>query len=476
MDVHVSLVGREDLAGQIYQQIRAAILAGRLGAGAPLPSTRELASRLAVARNTVSSAYDRLTAEGFLSSRAGVGTYVSVSAAQLDPPALAEFTDEPVPRPRAWWDAVPRPPDLSARPAEFDFRPGMPDAGLFPYATWRALLAGEVRGSATRTSAYGEPAGHPALRAAIARHVGLSRAVTATADAVLVTGGAQQAVDLIGRVLLEPGDTVAVEDPGYPPPRLAFTSLGANVVAVPVDSEGLVVDALPARARLVYVTPSHQFPLGHPMSLARRLALLAWARRSGAVIIEDDYDSEFRYTGRPLEPLHNLDQGRRVVYIGSFSKILLPTLRLGFCVAPPSLQNALRTAKFLADWHSPGPIQSALATFIDRGLLARHVRRMRRIYQGRRERLLACLSRDFTGRLAPIDAPAGLHLTAWLHPAVPGADRDLVRAAAAAGFRVSALSNYAVAEPPPQGIVFGYGLVEVDRIDEGLARLRQMFD
>jgi GntR family transcriptional regulator/MocR family aminotransferase len=471
VDLHVGLDGRRDLGGQIYAQVRAAILDGRLRPGDDLPPTRELATRLAVSRNTVSAAYERLAAEGFVSGRVGVGTYVSAQlpAVARRPDADRSPADDPV-RPRAVWDTMSDPPDLSLGEPAFDFRTGLPDARYFPFATWRGLVSAELRGAGQRHT-YGEPAGHPALRAAIARHVAVSRAVLAGPADVFVTNGIQQAIDLLGRVLIEPGDVVAMEDPGYPPPKRLFRSLGARVVGVPVDADGLVVDALPDDVRLVYVTPSHQFPLGAAMPLARRLSLLAWARRTGAVILEDDYDSEFRWTGRPVEPLQSLDRAGRVVYVGSFSKTMLPTLRLGFCVAPASLHTALRKAKYVADWQSGQPMQAALARFIDDGLLARHLRRMRRVYRARRDRIAMALDGQLAGVLEPVSAAAGLHLTAWLREGDPGADEEVERRAAAAGVAVYPLSMFAVDRPARPGLVLGYGMIEVDRIDEGLRRL-----
>jgi GntR family transcriptional regulator / MocR family aminotransferase len=329
VDLHVSLDGGGDLAGQIYRQVRDAILDGRLRLGQPLPPTRELAIRLAVPRNTVSAAYYRLTGEGFVAGRIGAGTYVTgtahpaarvggaINARGTVDPGGALAVSGPL-RPRAIWDDIPDPPDLTPR-WRYDFRTGMPDAGLFPYQTWRALVTRELRVTAVGTGAYADPAGEIGLRTAIARHVGVSRAVRADPDDVVVTNGMQQALDLLARVLLAPGSVVAVEDPGYLPPVHLLRSHGAEVVGVPVDAEGIDVTAIPASAEMVYVTPSHQYPLGMPMSLARRMALLAWAERSGGVIVEDDYDSEFRFAGRPAEPLQSLDRGGR----GLLCRVLL---------------------------------------------------------------------------------------------------------------------------------------------------------
>ncbi|WP_406312029.1 PLP-dependent aminotransferase family protein [Streptosporangium sp. NBC_01639] len=460
--MHVSLEGRTDLAGQIYQQIRAAVLDGRLRHGEPLPATRELARDLLVSRNTVSTAYDRLAAEGFVEGRIGVGTFVHAEAL---PPASLRM-DHGRLRPRAVWQGIPIPGGLDRQP-RYDFRPGLPDVRMFPYEAWRRLVSRELRSSAVGSGMYGDPLGHAGLRAAIARHVGVSRAVRADPDTVVVTSGAQQALDLIGRVLLEPGDRVAVEDPGYPPPRWLFESMGLRVTPVPVDAEGLVVDALPADARAVYVTPSHQFPLGMPMSLARRMALLAWAEERGAAVIEDDYDSEFRYGGRPIEPLQNLDRSGRVLYVGSFSKVMLPTLRLGFLVAPPALLPALGAAKYVTDWTTPIPGQAALAGFIDEGLLARHIRRMRTEYEARRQRVVQRLA----GSLDLVTSAAGLHTSGFL----PAGRHDVARRARDAGIGLMPLSDFAV-HPSRPGLVVGYGAIPLDRIDDGLTRLLSVID
>jgi GntR family transcriptional regulator/MocR family aminotransferase len=465
VELHVTLAGRRDLAGQVYRQLRAAIVDGRLRPGDALPATRELATRLAVSRSTVTTAYDRLFGEGFVAGRVGAGTFVSELAGparsppRSRPPGLA---------PRPLWAALAPAPSRPA--AAFDFTVGVPDGRLFPQASWRRRVSRELRAAPARYASYGDPAGEPALRAAIARHIGAARAVVCGAGDVVVTAGAQQAFDLIARVLLDPGDTVAVEDPGYPLARDLFRGHGARIAPVPVDAEGIQVDALPDAARLVYTTPSHQWPLGLAMSLPRRRALLAWAARRGAAVIEDDYDSEFRFGGRPVEPLQCLDDAGVVVYVGSFSKVLLPSLRVGYLVAPPALLPAVRAARQLADWSSPVTTQRALAGFIDDGFLARHVRTARRAYQVRRERLERALGRELGDRLAVIPSAAGLHVCArFLDRCVD--DAAVAAAAGAAGVAVEPLSRYALAGRRAPGLVLGYGAIGHTRIDEGVRRL-----
>ena len=476
MDIHISLEGRRDLAGQIYRQFRDAILDGRLKAGQTLPPSRELARRLAVSRNTVGVAYDRLIGEGFIETRIGAGTYVcDHSRAPARPgPQLAsqELHQHPrwsIPAPR--WNAVGRPPARAT--TTYDFRVGVPDVALFPFETWRRFVSRELRLSAVKTAAYGESAGHEGLRAAIARHVGVSRGVKADADAVIVTSGAQQAIDLTARALSGPGDCVAVEEPGYPPPRLLMQSLGARVVPVRVDRQGLVVDELPDDTRLIYVSPAHQFPLGMPMSLSRRIELLAWAGEHDAAIIEDDYDSEFRFGGRPVETLYALDTRGRVLYVGTFSKTMLPAIRLGFVIAPQSVRRALRLAKYVSDWHSPLPAQAALAHFIDEGLLARHVRKMRSEYSSRHERVLQVLAGQGDW-LRPIESAAGMHLTALLPQGRHLSAEEVLERTDGSGVAVNALSAFYAGNVTQSGLVLGYGAIPLHEIENGLNLLRRL--
>jgi GntR family transcriptional regulator / MocR family aminotransferase len=471
VELHVSLVGRKDLTGEIYRQLRRAILDGRLPPGGRLPPTRELARQLSVSRATVTVAYDRLMGEGFITGRVGAGTFVSD-----DLPGAGQRTGATggILRPRPIWDDMA--PLVFDRAAEFDFRPGIPDARLFPYQSWRRLLARELTATAVGAGHYADPAGHAGLREAIADHMGVSRGGQATAADIVVTNGTQQAVDIVARVLLAPGDQVAVEDPCYRPPWRLLRTLGAKVTGVPVDDQGMIVEAIPAGTRLVYVTPSHQFPLGMSMSLPRRMALLAWAERQQAAILEDDYDSEFRFGGRPIEPLQTLDRAGRVVYVGSFSKTLLATLRLGFVVIPPSLRPAVRAAKFVTDWHTPLPLQGALASFIDQGLFARHLRKMRAVYRARHEQVIDTLTQQFATHLKVIPSAVGLHLAATA-PGVSSQELDgLLGRASAAGVELLPLSLYGVDTPTQPGLIFAYGAIPTSRIGEGLGRLRRCFD
>jgi GntR family transcriptional regulator / MocR family aminotransferase len=469
---HVSLVGRTDLSGEIYRQIRQAILDGRLRPGERLSPTRELAAALMVSRSTVTVAYESLLAEGFATSHTGAGTFVSHQLEAQRPTSKTRRSTARAIQVRGVWETIPLQTDFD-RAARFDFRTGLPDASLFPHRAWRRVVAHALRSREIAAGIYEKPAGNWDLRAAIARHIGISRSVSGSPDDVIVTNGTQQALDIVARVLLEPGDVVAVEKPGYLPPKQLFKALGARVIGVPVDSEGLVVDALPAEARVVYVTPSHQYPLGVAMSLSRRRALLAWAERHNAVVVEDDYDSEFRFGGRPLEPLQTIDSTGRVVYVGTFSKTLLPALRLAFMVVPPSLREAAHKAKYVTDWHTATLAQSALAQFIDEGTFARHIRRVGRSYGERHEMLTSEIKRNFGDYLDLIPSSTGLHVAAYARRA----SVDDIDAIASRAFDLGvAIRSFPLEGEPRAGIMLGYGAIETARIAEGLRRLRRCFD
>ena len=472
--------GSRDLLRELHRQLRAAILDGRLQPGARLPATRALAQRLGVSRNTMLAAYDLLLSEGYLLARPGAGTYVADTLPQSrrgrpprTGPAAARRDPRLVPLNVPGADLA---PTLQPQPSRDDFRVGLPDIGAFPFDIWRRLSDRALRRMARTSADYADPQGQLALREAIARHVSFTRAVGCTADDIVVTAGAQQAFGLLARILVVPGRTVvAVEQLFYPSLREAMTAAGARVVTVPTDVEGLCVDRLPPEVRVICVTPSHQFPTGVAMSPQRRAALLAFARARNAVVIEDDYDSEFRFAGRPLDALQTLDRAESVCYVGTFSKSLFPALRLGFVVAPPWARAALVRARELADWHGPVLEQEALAAFIAEGHLARHIRKMRKIYGARRTSLLGALVRHGAGRLEAIPSNAGLHLSAWLR----GATRadTVVERAAAAGITLPPLSRFALAPDAadvPNGLAFGYGLIDASRIDDAVRRLVQL--
>jgi GntR family transcriptional regulator/MocR family aminotransferase len=465
--------GSHQVLRALHQQLRAAIVDGRLRPGLRLPSTRALASAHGVSRNTAVAAYDLLLSEGYVSMRQGSGCYVaevlsrsvSVKPAARKPRAGTDRRLHSFWRNRRARRAVPVPDSI-----QYHFRCGLPDTASFPYDIWRRLSNRALR-SLSNPDVSRDPQGLPALRDAIAKHVSVSRAVACRPEDVLVTSGAQQAFDLLARVLAGGRQTlVAVENPSYPPMRAVFESVGARLAPVPVDDDGMLVDRLPSQARIVCVTPSHQFPLGSAMSMPRRMALLEFARKNDAVVIEDDYDCEFRYDGRPLDTLQTIDRHESVFYVGTFSKSMFPEVRLGFIVAPPWSLEALIAAKQDADLTSPFINQQALASFIAEGHLARHIRKMRSIYSQRRRRLVDGLQRDFGRWLHPIPSFAGLHVAALLQDDA----EEVVERARNVGIGVSAIGRFCVGKPDIQGLVFGYGAISERSIVEGLARLRQL--
>ncbi len=437
------------LVAQLYDQVRGEIANGRLPPGSRLPPTRALAEDLGVSRSTVTDAYARLAGEGFVEGRRGGGTVV----VGFGPPTLRG------PEPPATLEPTARAARLGrygpgvAGPVRYDLTAGRVDAAHFPTAVWRRCV---IRGLALTRGVlgrYADPVGSPELREALARWVGQSRGVAATADHVVVTQGASHAVDLVARILLQPGDVAAVEDPGYPPVTSVLRSQGLDVVGVPVDKDGMVVEALPDDARLVVVTPSHQYPLGPVLHHQRRLALLAWARRRGAAVIEDDYDSEFRYRAGPLEPLHRLDADGLVLYVGTFSKTLSPSVRTGFIVAPPGLVPAMTATRQAVDWGPPALIDAALATFVGDGHYAAHVRRARKIYLARYEVVRRELS-HLPGVRA-LATQAGLHITVL----APDADTDdeILERTGRRDLAISLLRRtYQFTQPQP-GVVVGFG-------------------
>ncbi len=457
----------------LHEQLRAAILDGRLQTGLQLPATRALAAAYGVSRNTAVAAYDLLLSEGYLVTRPRSGAFVADVLPQVrnrKAPSGDPAIDR---RLNAFWRALPlttlAPPQSTVR---FDFRLGVTDKRRFPFETWRRLSARALRDFATQAASYPEPHGREPLRDAIAKHASFARAVACRTTDIVVTAGSQQAFDLLARILVTPGHTVvAVENPGYPPLRAAFGAAGAKLAPVAVDDEGMIVEKLPADARVICVTPSHQFPLGPAMSMRRRVALLEFARARNAVVIEDDYDGEFRFGGRPLDALQTLDRNELVFYVGTFSKSLFPGIRLGFVVAPPWAQRALAAIKRCSDWHCAVIEQDTLAAFISEGHMARHVRRMRQIYGARLQLLLACLRRDFNRWLEPIPSVAGLHLAAYAKSSV---DTDAIaERARKLEVGVYPLRQYYLGGSARPGLVFGYGAIEERAIVEGLSRLRR---
>jgi len=471
---------------QVYGHLRKAILEGRLPAGTKLPSTRALAAQLSLARNTISAAYDQLLAEGYLLTRNGSGTYVCGTLPdETFRPSRQRPTLVPPPIPAA----APRlsrwagralegaQADRGSPPASglpFDFRHGCPALDRFPTETWCRLLALHLQRGERQSFDYAPSAGYAPLRHALADYLRRSRAVRCSPEQVLIVNGSQQGLDLVARLLLDPGDVVIVEDPGYAGARRAFAAHGATLLPAPVDAAGLVSEGLERLAagtspRLVYATPSHQFPTGALMSLPRRLALLRWARAHGALVLEDDYDSEFRYAGRPVEALQGLDEAGTVIYLGTFSKVLFPALRIGYLVLPEPLIEAARTAKWLSDRFTPTLEQQALAEFFEEGHFERHLLRMRQVYHSRRDAFLSAVERELGQLVDPVVADTGLHAMVRLRGAV--AEGELVARAAGAGVGIYPAGPHYL--QPPEGVALVMGFTGLDElhIAEGLRRL-----
>ena len=474
--IRVDSRAQEPLQQQIYSELRRAILDGVLRPGGRVPSSRALASDLGVSRTTSLLATEQLVAEGYLTAQRGSGTFV---AHQLPDDLLR--TDA-VPRPRAL-----RHPPLSRRGGALaearmaahrvggpprPFRLGIPALDLFPVRIW-SQLAGRRLGAVSPSQLdYGEPAGLAALREAIADHVRAARGTRCTADQVLVMAGAQRGMHLVCQALLDPGDEAWMEEPGYTGAHNALVAAGARIRPVPVDADGLDIEAARRRRskpRLVYVTPSHQFPLGVLMSLPRRLALLRWAGSCGVWVIEDDYDSEFRHGARPIPCLHGLDVDGRVIYLGSFAKTLFPALRLGFVIVPDDLREPLVAARRAAEMHPARLEQAVLADFMLGGHYERHLRRMRAAYRERLEALVASAERHCAGALRLRPARTGLHAVADLTGAL--AER-VFEQAAERGVEVMPLSAYYYGRSsPPNALVLGFGGVRPDSMDTGMERL-----
>jgi GntR family transcriptional regulator/MocR family aminotransferase len=469
MELHLIIEGRRGLAEQLYRQISQAILSGRLAHGQQLPPSRLLAEQLGISRKPVEEAYRRLGYERLVLGQAGRGSFVNAPAQPARLPSAAPLAANAV---LAAWRQYDNPlrKAVDEPRARYDFIGGSPAAQHFPEDDWRRAVNAALRAERAHRTSYADSAGLPELRRAIASHAAYSRGVAADPSRVIVTSGAQQALDLMARVLLEPGACVAVEDPCYPAARQLFRSHRAQVVPVPVDAEGIVVDRIPAEARLVYVTPAHQFPLGMPMSEARKRQLLDHAARTGAVIVEDDYDSEFRYEGRPADSLQGMDRHGAVVFVGTLSKVLMPELRIGYMVAPEALAEALAIARNLSDWHGPTLTQHAAARFMEDGSLLRHIRKLGAVYAARREALRAGFAGPLAPWFEPVPASAGFHITALARR--PLDMPQLLRLARRMDVGLYSIEHFYAGPPAQQGLIMGYGAIETLDIAPALERVR----
>ena len=495
----IERTSRVPLQRQIYDAWRAGVLSGRFRSGDRVPSTREVADALGVSRATVTSAYEQLVAEGYFDAARGAGTFVSAELPDQQirtPQRGAPAPDGPRARRGEERDSPARPPRLSEYGARLpplggrvptprgniDLSRAGPDLAHFPFAVWRRLLARHLRHPVherRRTSPTDgpdtadlfaraeDPAGYERLRREVAAYVARARAVHCDSSQVVIVSGSQQALDLCMRVLVNSGDEIAVEEPGYPGTRDLAMAHGARIKMIRIDAEGMRVGELGRRTRLVCVTPSHQFPTGTSMSLRRRFELLHWVRTHGAVIIEDDYDSEYRYSGPPLPALQGLAGATPVIYIGTFSNVMYPGMRLGYVIAPPEFVDAIRRAKWLTDRFTPLHEQAALADFIREGHLERHVRRMRRVYKGRRDALTAALTRHFGGTATVYGDAAGMHLLVRFSTA------QIVARSQRQGVRLLSADAYYSSGRSPNEFIFGFSAIEERILIEGIRRLSQ---
>jgi GntR family transcriptional regulator/MocR family aminotransferase len=462
----------------LYDALRTEILDGRLRGGMRLPSTRELGARYGLARGTVVNAFELLKSEGYLRGSTGSGTFVSetlpddlltVKTSPAAPVAHAVRRDVSQYGRRVRYD-----PNFEAQPMRA-FRANLPAIDLFPAKQWAALAARRIRNAEPRLFIGCDSAGYAPLCEAVAQYLSTSRGVKCTPENVIIVSGVQEAIDMTARVLLDAGDRVCVEDPGYPGATMVFDACGAKVVPVPVDEEGLRVSDTALRgARLVVVTPAHQSPLGVTMSLRRRLALLEWAQRNDATIFEDDYDSEYRYSSRPVPALQGIDRGANVIFAGSFNKVLFPSLRLGYIVAPPDLADRFAAAKSLTTRHAQLIEQAVLCDFMTQGHFARHLRRMREVYAERLSALVQCIRERLDGVLEVPAIEAGLQTVAWLPH---GVDANIVQQRAReAGLAVNAVSAFARRPLERDGLQLGFAAIGTREIKRGVERLAHVME
>lgn len=475
--------GARGAAQALHAQLRAAILDGRLAAGSRLPATRLAPEFFGVSRNTAVEIYDRLLSEGLVVARQGAGTVVAPPARG---PAVSESGEAREEDPRLnpfwvsegarsgiafWREGASR--DLP--PCGIDLRTGLVDGRLFPHDVFRRVMGQQTRtlqrSPSLLRSAQGNQ-GSRALRTAVARHIAVTRAISCEPHDVLITSGAQQAFDLLAKILVRPGETVvAVENPGYPPMRIPFAAAGGLIAPVPVDEQGLCVEQMPQNAGVICVTPSHQFPLGVAISPARRSQLLEHARRHGSVIIEDDYDGEFRFDGAPLSALRASDGGDSVFYVGTFSKSMLTSLRVGFIVSPRWALRALIAAKNSADWHSPSIVQRSVAQFIGEGHLTRHVRKMRNVYRRRRRTLIDLVERRLGDRATILPSFYGMHLAAMLPDDIDA--EEVAARAVGKGVNVHGLARFSIGGSSRNGLVLGYAIADTEALEAAVEVLRE---
>lgn len=465
----------EPLFRQVYREVRRAILCGTLRGGERLPSTRELAEQLGISRTVVILAYEHLLAEGYVAGRKGSGTYVAdrladavaIGTRQQARVRLSRFG-------KSVAASVPRvntPPQRPLVP-RYNFIYGRSDLDTFPFTIWQRMLLRQVRKGSARQFDYGSALGNEGLRSAIAFHLRRTRAVVCDPSEVIIVNGSQQALDLVTRVLVDPGDRVAIEDPHYDGIRETLRVAGARLRPVPVDRDGLNPARLPEDANVVFVTPSHQFPTGAILSLDRRIALLEWARRHDAVIVEDDYDGEFNYDSRPLESLQGLDREGRIIYIGTFSRTIFASLRIGYLVAPASLMPALTAAKWLSDLHTASLEQQTLAEFISSGMYERHLKHLRRRNTARRGALLDAVKQYLGDRVELTGEGAGAQVVLW--PKARVCEEAVVADAAKRGVGIYGIEHCFLRRPSRPGFLIGYARLTEQEIRQGIRLLGEV--
>ena len=456
----------EPLHVQLTQGLRERILTGRITPGAKLPSSRQFAAELGVSRVTIVTAIDQLVSEGYAEGRHGSGVYVSADLPEevlQAAPVISEISlDDPLP------------PPAPMRP----FQPAAPDLDLFPHAEWAKLMERVWRAPEQRLLANADPLGWGPLRVAIARHLNQWRGINCSPHQIIITSGAAEAIDLLARAVLKTGDRVFMEEPGYRILRRSLILAGLSPVPVAIDQQGFDIEhaqTVAADARAVVVTPSRQYPLGITMPLARRLELIGWARQTGGLIIEDDYDSEYRYQGRPLPAMMSLEEGAgQVIYVGSFSKVMWPSLRIGFMAVPQNLVTQIADVLRASAPRASLVVQPVLARFMEDGSFATHIRKMRRIYARRQQALIDAVSRHLDGLLTVEPAPAGMHLIAELSPALAARmdDAEASRRAAEVDVTAIPLSLFFDGPATRQGLVLGYAGFEETAIDDAARNLR----
>jgi GntR family transcriptional regulator/MocR family aminotransferase len=462
----------------LYDELRAAILDGRLRPGSRLPATRDLAAAYSLSRATIVTAFDQLKSEGYVEGRSGSGTYVS----QVLPEQLLDVrgprSEQNLPHRRVALSLYARrlQPFRGASPRPMRaFRANQPALDLFPTTLWAQVAARRLRRVSANLLAGGEALGYRPLRQAVADYLNSSRGVKCSANQVLILSGAQEALDRTARILLNPGEAVWMEEPGYPGAAIVFRAVGARICPVPVDAEGLDLESglrKWKRPRLAYVTPAHQFPLGVTMSLRRRLALLEWARRAGTLIFEDDYDSEYRYSGRPIPAMQGLDRSGVVIFAGSFSAVLFPALRLGYLVVPPDMVDVFAAAESVSTHHPPLLEQAILCDFITEGHFARHIRRMRELYAERLAVLLEGARQELAGALEISNVEAGLQTVGWLRRGIR-AER-VAELAAARAVEMVPLSRYASGKSRREGLILGFAAVDPRELRRGVEELARV--